>query len=209
MEKNITKIELAERVKKLDNAIDKFIVVSLFYGLAGDSKEGEQILEIKHSDVNLEENTIKLNDGSVVVMDSLLRRVTIEAMNQKIYVKMGAISPHSNEDYALNMDCPYIIKGRPLKVNNMGLNRLGGQALKTRLGSITKFLGVNCSRRILKQSGIFHLLKEEKTDWTVREAESFLKERKMSIRRNTLLEMVKELKTMQIKNKYNTMKFME
>lgn len=193
MEKNITKAELIERVNKLDNPIDKFIIVSIFYGLAGESIEGVQILEIKKSDVNLEENTIKLKDGSVVVMDSLLKKVTVDAMNQEVYVKMGTISTHTNEDYSLNPNCPYIIKGKPNKLNDKGMKRLGGQSLKSRLTTISKYLGVSCSRRLLKQSGIFHMLKEEKTNWTIREAEEFLKKNGLSLRRNNLIEMLKEI----------------
>ena len=193
MEKNITKAELIERVNKLDNPIDRFIIVSIFYGLAGESIEGVQILDIKKSDVNLEENTIKLKDGSVVVMDSLLKKVTVDAMDQEVYVKMGTISTHTNEDYGLNPNCPYIIKGKPNKLNDMGMKRLGGQSLKSRLTAISKYLGVSCSRRLLKQSGIFHMLKEEKTNWTIREAEEFLKKNGLSLRRNNLIEMLKEI----------------
>ncbi|MEW8994073.1 hypothetical protein [Clostridium sp.] len=193
MEKNITKAELIEKVNKLDNPMDRFIVVGIFYGLAGESTEGAQILEVKKSDVNLEENTIKLEDGSVVVMDSLLRKVTVDAMNQEVYVKMGTVGAHTNEDYNLNPNCPYIIKGKPSKLNDMGMKRLGGQSLKTRLTAISKYLGVSCSRRLLKQSGIFHMLKEEKANWTIREAEDFLKKNGLSLRRNNLMEVLKEI----------------
>ena len=84
----ITKKGLEEKLDKLDNGIDKFIVAGIYYGL-NRSNYREQLLNIKTSSVNLEESTLTLSNGEKVVMDDLLREVTREAVEQKIYVKMA------------------------------------------------------------------------------------------------------------------------
>lgn len=194
MEKLISKKDLMEQVAKFENAIDKFIIVGMFYGLAGESKGGEQLLHIKVSDVDFKSKTISLEDGSVVVMDEYLEKITADAIAQSVYVKIGSVGTgHFDEDYNLNMDSPYIIKTKPTKNNGLGTEPLGDQGLKQRIIKISEFIGVRYSRMILKQSMVFNMLKEANRTWTTSEAERFLKSKGASIRRNKLIEMLKEI----------------
>lgn len=40
MSKIISKKDLMKQVEKFENAVDKFIIIDIFYGLAGESKGG-------------------------------------------------------------------------------------------------------------------------------------------------------------------------
>lgn len=94
-----------KQVEKFENAVDKFIIIGIFYGLAGESKGGEQLLNIKVSDVDFEKKTISLMDGSVVVIDEYLEKITADAISQSVYIKIGSIGTSNfDEDYHLNMN---------------------------------------------------------------------------------------------------------
>lgn len=115
----ITKKELEEIMNKLENGIDKFILAGFYYGLNGSSNYKEQLLNLKVDCVDFEKEVINLPDGRVIKMDKLLKQITKEAIEQKIYIKMGN-QGRTNEDYLLNTSSPYIIKPKPTKLNYNG-----------------------------------------------------------------------------------------
>lgn len=194
MEKLISKKDLMKQVERFENAVDKFIIVGMFYGLAGNSKGGEQLVNIKVSDVDFKKKTISLADGSVVVMDKYLEKITADAIAQSVYVKIGSVGTgHFDEDYCLNMSSPYIIKTKPTKNNGLGTEALTDKGLKQRVKRISDYIGVKYSRMILEQSRVFDILKEANRTWSTSEAERFLKANNASIRRNNLIEMLKEI----------------
>lgn len=139
----ITKKELEEIINKLENEIDKFIIVGFYYGLNGSSNYKEQLLNLKADCVDFEKETINLPDGRVIKMDELLKRVTKEAIEQKIYIKMGN-QGRTNEDYLLNASSPYIIKSKPTKLNNNGLMPLKKAGIDYGILAISEFTGKKC-----------------------------------------------------------------
>ncbi len=136
----ITKKELEEIMNKLENGIDKFILAGFYYGLNGSSNYKEQLLNLKVDCVDFEKEVINLPDGRVVKMDKLLKQVTKEAIEQKIYIKMGS-QGRTNEDYLLNTSSPYIIKPKPTKLNNNGILSLGVGGIKQRIFTISNYIG--------------------------------------------------------------------
>ena len=136
----ITKKELEEIINKLENGIDKFIIAGFYYGLNGSSNYKEQLLNLKADCVDFEKETINLPDGRIVKMDKLLKRVTKEAIEQKIYIKMGS-QGRTNEDYFLNSNNPYIIKPKPNKINHNGTSPLGTRGVKHRISAISSYTG--------------------------------------------------------------------
>ena len=136
----ITKKELEEIMNKLENGIDKFILAGFYYGLNGSSNYKEQLLNLKVDCVDFEKEVINLPDGRVVKMDKLLKQVTKEAIEQKIYIKMGS-QGRTNEDYLLNTSSPYIIKPKPTKLNNNGILSLGVGVIKQRIFTISNYIG--------------------------------------------------------------------
>ncbi|EOU2008850.1 hypothetical protein [Clostridium perfringens] len=190
----ITKKGLEEKLDKLDNGIDKFIVAGIYYGL-NRSNYREQLLNIKTSSVNLEESTLTLPNGEKVVMDDLLREVTREAVEQKIYVKMGSLGG-TNEDYELNPNSEYIIKSKPTSSNEMGIKPLSNAGFKSRMRTISMFLvgDTSLTPSLLKKSGTYEKLKTLDKNLTIRSIEKILKESGYGTKRNTIVEMVQEIR---------------
>ncbi|EHA6440990.1 hypothetical protein GZ977_001537 [Clostridium perfringens] len=190
----ITKKGLEEKLDKLDNGIDKFIVAGIFYGL-NSSDYREQLLNIKTSSVNFEESTLTLPNGEKVVMDDLLKEVTREAVEQKIYVKMGSLGG-TNEDYELNPNSEYIIKSKPTSSNKMGIKPLSNAGFKSRMRTISMFLvgDTSLTPSLLKKSGTYEKLKTLDKNLTIRSIEKILKESGYGTKRNTIVEMVQEIR---------------
>lgn len=188
----ITKKELEEIMNKLENGIDKFIIAGFYYGLNGSSNYKEQLLNLKADCVDFEKETINLPDGRIVKMDKLLKQVTKEAIEQNTYILMGN-TEKTNEDYELNIKNPYIIKPKPTKLNNNGLMPLKESGIKFRIMAISNYLGKKMSQNLLKTSGAYELLKNENKYWSIPKATEFLKEHGMSIRKDNLLLILREL----------------
>lgn len=190
----ITKKGLEEKLDKLDNGIDKFIVAGIYYGL-NRSNYREQLLNIKTSSVNFKESTLTLPNGRVVVMDDLLKEVVREAVEQKIYVKMGSLGG-TNEDYELNPNSEYIIKSKPTSSNEMGIKPLSNAGFKSRMRTISMFLvgDTSLTPSLLKKSGTYEKLKTLDKNLTIRSIEKILKESGYGTKRNTIVEMVQEIR---------------
>lgn len=190
----ITKKGLEEKLDKLDNGIDKFIVAGIYYGL-NRSNYREQLLNIKTSSVNLEESTLTLPNGEKVVMDDLLKEVVREAVEQKIYVKMGSLDG-TNEDYELNPNSEYIIKSKPTSSNEMGIKPLSNAGFKSRMRTISIFLvgDTSITPTLLKKSGAYEKLKKLDKNLTIRSIGKILRESGYNLRQNNLVEMVQEIR---------------
>jgi len=188
----ITKKKLEEMINKLENGIDKFILAGFFYGLNGETGYKEQLLNLEVSAIDFENKKINLPDSREVIMDELLEKVCEEAINQKIYTKLGS-QGRTNEDYFLNTDSKYIIKVKPTKLNNNGLAPLGFGGIRNRMTMLSDYLGVKLTPSLLKVSGVYELLKSQQKKMTIMEAESILKANGLSIRRNNLIPMLKEI----------------
>lgn len=189
--KYISKKELMEIINRLENAQDKFIVLGIYSGLMRVSNA--DFLNLKVSDVDFINKTVNVN-GMSIAFDEELEKIIKESITQQHYYKLGE-QGRSNESYLLNIDSPYIIKSRPLPSNNNGSESMSVDTLKQRLIRLSSFLGVNgMNTRLLKQSGAFNLLKEENKEWTLNAATQFLNEKGFNLRRNNILDMIKELR---------------
>ena len=192
MQELITKKELEELVNKLDNGIDKFILLGFYYGLNGSASYKEQLLNLEVDSVDFENKKIDLPDGREIIMDKLLEKICKEAVNQKIYIKLGS-KGGTNEDYTLNPNSKYIIKVKPTKLTNNGLTPLKISGIKKRMSMISDYLGFNITANMLKVSGVYELLKNQHKKMTIAEAETLLKKNGMSIRKNNLIPILREL----------------
>lgn len=188
----ITKKNLEEMINRLENGIDKFILAGFFYGLNGEAGYKEQLLNLEVGAIDFENKKINLPDGREVIMDELLEKVCEEAINQKIYTKLGS-QGRTNEDYFLNADSKYIIKVKPTKANNNGLSPLGAGGIKKRMTMLSDYLGIKLTPSMLKVSGVYELLKSQENKMTIMEAEALLKRNGLSIRRNNLIPILKEI----------------
>ena len=121
--------------------------------------------------------------------------ITEEALNQKIYIKMGS-QGRTNEDYEFNLNSQYVIKVKPTTGNNNGIEPLTNAGFKSRIRSISEFLTGNVSTLTptkIKKAGAYSLIKSQENKMTIMEAEALLKRNGLSIRRNNLIPMLKEI----------------
>lgn len=188
----ISKKQLEKLTQALDNPVDRFIIAGFFYGLNGELSHKENMLNLTVDSVDLENNTISTPEGKIIVMDSFLKNLVVDAINQSVYIKMGT-QGRSNEDYSMNENSKYIIKSRPTKSNDFGLQPLTASGLKNRVRMISDFLfgDMRLTPSVLKQSGAFHRLLQENKKLTIHQSEAILKEAGLSIRRNNIVLMLK------------------
>ncbi|MBE5960916.1 MAG: hypothetical protein E7256_05950 [Lachnospiraceae bacterium] len=194
MDNLISREELIQYIDELENAIDKFIVAGIFYGLNSGNDHTEGFLTIKKEQVDLDQGTITLEDGRCVIMDELLKKVTSEAMEQTTYCKIGGVNTAtSDEEYELNPYSPYIIKVKPLAKNGDGMMPLSNAGFKRRIRMISEFLtgDTSLTPTTIKFSGAYDLFLRQERKISYTEAENILKENGLIIRRNHLVVMLK------------------
>lgn len=96
-----------------ENYIDKAIVLLLRNGIRSD-----EYRLIKHEDIDVENNTIKLSNRDVRV-DDYTMDILVKAMNERGY-KMNIKDKSNYNYYHYNMESPYLIKNRRNKYNDDG-----------------------------------------------------------------------------------------
>ena len=194
MDKIIKKSELKKQMRMLDNAIDRFLIVGLFYGLDGENNGGSQIAGIKKSNIDFENKKIILDNGFIFDVDEYLEKIVRDAINQSVYLKLGNdVDGRSSADYEFNMNSEYIIKTIPNKRTDNGLNPLTSVGVRQKVRRIGDFIGVKYNKNTIRKSTAYNLLDEANKPWKIIEAEEFLKARNMGIRRNNLIPMLNEI----------------
>jgi len=182
MRELITENQMNQMLVKLENATDKFIIAGLFYGLSLD-----EMCALKKS--NVIGNQLMLEKRNILINDHL-KGILEQAMAQEKYASLSKLK--TSEVYSLNKNSEYVLSNR-LGVENE-MNPLSKNTMRTRIATLKQYLGINFNGNLLKQSGAFSTLAKEKFDWTVREANDYLKKNNYNIRMNTILEMVNFLK---------------
>lgn len=190
----ITKNELLEKINTLYNPQDRLLVAGAFYGLYG-SKGYNTMANIKTSDIDMVNDTISV-EGKKVIMDETLKKLVSDALAQTIHYKVGGSNGSQDVAYELNSDSEYLIKTRPCVQTNNGTAPLKYEGMKSRVLNLLAEIKLDMNIADVKQSGAYHLLAEKKFKWTIVEAEAYLKEHSLSIRRNNLLPMIRKLKAM-------------
>lgn len=156
-----TKEEITAICNQFINAQDRFLIYGLWYGLK--EKKFEDITAIKVSDVNFENNIIKIGNKSIV-MDNTLKTYCLLAIEQKEYFKLGDAYDNTNDSYMLNKNNPYIIKVKPQINNNNGMNRMTFNGLRTRIANLNYSLeeyNVLLKPQKLYMGGVIHKMYEE------------------------------------------------
>lgn len=112
--------ELKDKIRVIENDIDKAIMCLLRMGIGGTGFE--ELINLKTSDIDLENRTIKLENRIVDITDDFILEILEKAIDQKVYTTIV----HRNgvpkiEEYAFNRKCEYFIKPKPKVTNNEGL----------------------------------------------------------------------------------------
>ena len=115
-----------------ENYIDKAIVLLLRNGIRSD-----EYRLIKHEDIDVENNTIKLSNR-VVRVDDYTMDILVKAMNERGY-KMNIVKDKSNYNYYhYNMESPYLIKNRKNKYNDDGRTPMIETSLRDRTNKLLR-----------------------------------------------------------------------
>ena len=114
-----------------ENYIDKAIVLLLRNGIRSD-----EYRLIKHEDIDVENNTIKLSNRDVRV-DDYTMDILIKAMNERGY-KMNIKDKSNYNYYHYNMESPYLIKNRKNKYNDDGRTPMIETSLRDRTNKLLR-----------------------------------------------------------------------
>lgn len=114
-----------------ENYIDKAIVLLLRNGIRSD-----EYRLIKHEDIDIKNNTIKLSNR-VVRVDDYTMDILVKAMNERGY-KMNIKDKSNYNYYHYNMESPYLIKNRRNKYNDDGRTPMIETSLRDRTNKLLR-----------------------------------------------------------------------
>lgn len=114
-----------------ENYIDKAIVLLLRNGIRSD-----EYRLIKHEDIDVENNTIKLSNRDIRV-DDYTMDILVKAMNERGY-KMNIKDKSNYNYYHYNMESPYLIKNRRNKYNDDGRTPMIETSLRDRTNKLLR-----------------------------------------------------------------------
>ena len=114
-----------------ENYIDKAIVLLLRNGIRSD-----EYRLIKHEDIDVENNIIKLSNR-VVRVDDYTMDILVKAMNERGY-KMNIKDKSNYNYYHYNMESPYLIKNRKNKYNDDGRTPMIETSLRDRTNKLLR-----------------------------------------------------------------------
>ena len=114
-----------------ENYIDKAIVLLLRNGIRSD-----EYRLIKHENIDVENNTIKLSNR-VVKVDDYTMDILVKAMNERGY-KMNIKDKSNYNYYHYNMESPYLIKNRKNKYNDDGRTPMIETSLRDRTNKLLR-----------------------------------------------------------------------
>lgn len=127
----ITYEEVILGLDVFENYIDKAIVLLLRNGIRSD-----EYRLIKHEDIDVENNTIKLSNR-VVRVDDYTMDILVKAMSERGY-KMNIKDKSNYNYYHYNMESPYLIKNRRNKYNDDGRTPMIETSLRDRTNKLLR-----------------------------------------------------------------------
>ena len=162
-----TREEMQDVCESLVNAQDKVILYGLFMGLRGDKYK--ELLQLKVQDVIFDKNYIQLSDRKVK-MDRYFKEILKDCLDPVYggyYYKFNFTSSTGlkEEGYNLNFDSEYVIKSKPYKGNNNGLEPMKLPSLHTRIQKMQEVLDVSLSTTDINRSGILAEMYDIQQHW--------------------------------------------
>lgn len=156
-----TKEEIIAICEQFINSQDKFLIYGIWYGLK--DKRFDDITNIKVNEVDFFKREIIVG-SKIIKMDEILTEYCRSAIEEVSYYKLGDLDGSSNEAYSLNTDSLYIVRSKPQKNNNKGLNRMTFNGLRTRIANLNDSLeefGVLLKPQKLYIGGVLYKMHEE------------------------------------------------
>ena len=127
--------EVIMGVNIFENYLDKAIVLLLRNGL-----KGEEIINIKMNDINVDRNEIKLED-KIITLDDYTMGIIDKASKERGY-KMYVKEKSNYDYYYYNENNSYLWKNRKNKFNNDGLDKIKENAGRDKINRILRRIDV-------------------------------------------------------------------
>lgn len=176
--------------KKVKNAQDRFLMALVYYSK---TDKMQDLVGIKTSDIDFDSNIIHTKGGKVK-MNNVLRKMAKEALEQETYERI-TLAGMPTDTYKLNMSSEYVIKTKPLKSTNDGLNPLSYSSLRYRFLALKDSMGLKkLSINSLVSSKIIDDMLKIKHRWTTMEIEEYFKENNITRSYYRFYKLINELK---------------
>ena len=173
----VSKKEIMAYIDILENEQDKFILYALFSGICG--KDAVDLRTLKTKQINFESKKIMLADREVDMDDTMIKLVE-DAIKQDSYELIKFSEGAMVQSFDFNMSSEYVIKNRPTKTNNMGLDVIKMGALRKRLETISRYIDNKITPDTLLKSGYAYMVFEKYgKDATYTQVEKLIKEKSM------------------------------
>ena len=124
--------ELKDGLNRISNDIDVAIICLLRMGISG--SQFNELVNLKIENIDIENKKIYLENRTVDIEDDYILKVLEDAMKQRTYhvIQHKENSDAKITEFDFNMDCPYLLKQKPMINNNGGMNpyKFGGASGK-------------------------------------------------------------------------------
>lgn len=186
----VSERELREGLIKLDNALDKFILMAIYNRIVGKSGMSD-LINLKKKDVDFKNHFIKVGKWQVP-MDKNFEKITKEAIEQEYYY-LEVNSSYVAEGYNLNNDSEYVLRTRPNSRNKNGTAPLNYDGLRNKVRGLCAKAGLELNVSQLETSGIINKMLKKKSDWTVLDVEFWLRMNNIKVNSYRIYTMIKEI----------------
>lgn len=183
--KYFTKREIQQLCRVFSNSQDRFIVYALWNGIMG--KDYTDLVNLKVSDIVKDEigTPLYINvSGRKVKCDEFMQKIISYVLEDNIYYQY---TESADKSYELNMQSEYVIKIRPSKKTNDGLNPMNKVGIQTRLTKLSNVfegefgdIKIHLTGKSLERSGLMYIMYElqirENKAWKIDEIKKWFKE---------------------------------
>ena len=155
-------VDFKKAVGRLENPIDVAIVYLLRMGVNGG--RFKELINLKSNDIDLKKGIIKFEDRTIEINEEIcnILRDAIEQDKYTVMLHNESSMPYASE-FEFNMSCEYLIKQKPKKNNNYGLNPYTFSGITNRIFRITNEMDIGATAMNLLQSyAVDRLIEHEK-----------------------------------------------
>lgn len=152
----ITREQLNDLVKAVENYVDKFVFYAIFEGILG--KAGEDVLNLKMSDINENNKTARLLNGTVIPVSEYFIELSRMANSQQIYCNAVGNEYTLEETNTIYRSSNVGKKGKDTKMSSKFT------AMANVIAKNSALNGYNLSPSSLYKSGLLQMINDLKEE---------------------------------------------
>lgn len=189
----ITKEELLGALEEIQNPQDRFILYGLYCNIQG--KDFINLRNLKIKDIDLNNRTLNLPDGTVYKYDNVLEKIILDTIEEEYYY----VNEHINNvipEIKLNKNSEYLIRTRPSKISDGGLKPLSRIGIHKKQKKIFDFLGLDLLAKDLFSSNLLEQMRNNFKDRKIKveDINIWKKENNINLNSHKFYLMLKNLK---------------